>query len=793
MWAYNVMFAGIALLVTALERERAAAAAALRAREAQYRAIVENGLLMFCRFRRDGVLTFVNDTCCRLLGEPREQLLGRNVRSTANDAWLLASVFGEATSIDSRVTTEHHTVAPDGTTRWTRWTYREVVNEATGDAEIEAVGRDVTTEHKTAADREALALRNWAIVAALGDVVYDWRAEDGRLEWDGDVAQVLGYPADGIGAHLDGWVAHVHPDDRAGMLAALERATRDNALYDHEYRFRRGDGSWVWIQDRAVTFAGEGRLKRMIGVLRDVTERKEAEQALRDSETRFRMAAELSSDLIYEWDIAANRIVGSGRVRDMFDAPPPIESTMEGWTELVHPDDRARVRAAIDAHLTHGMPFQQQYRVLHPDGVRTWTDRATTIRDTEGHPIRWYGVRTDVTTQVGLEQQLRQSQKMESVGLLAGGVAHDFNNLLQVIQGFTALAQDDALPEPERQGSLRQVSQAADRAAALTRQLLAFGRRQPLRIADADLADLVAQLLKMVRRLIGEHIEVDFTAAAGSLAVRCDRSQIEQVLMNLCLNARDAMPRGGRLTIAVDEWRAHRRDTLLRPGLRDGHYARLRVTDVGCGMDETTRRRAFEPFFTTKPEGHGTGLGLAVAYGVVKQHDGYIDVESTPGGGSTFTVLLPLQAPAVTPEVGVSPVRAGMSGHEVILLAEDEAAVRSLGEHVLRRAGYRVLTARDGADAIRVFNAHEDEIALAVLDAVMPRLSGQDVARAIVDRRPTIPVLLCSGYPGSPSDIALSGAAAFLAKPWRPAQLLGQVRQLLDGVEGHSPPESPYP
>jgi two-component system, cell cycle sensor histidine kinase and response regulator CckA len=463
----------------------------------------------------------------------------------------------------------------------------------------------------------------------------------------------------------------------------------------------------------------------------------------------------------------------------------------ESWMELVHPDDRPRVQAAVHAHLAQGAPFQVQYRVLHPDGVRTWVDRGAVVRDGVGTPVRWYGVTTDVTAQVHLEQQLRQSQKMESVGLLAGGVAHDFNNLLQVIQGYATLAQEHELPEAERQASLQHVAHAAERAAALTRQLLAFGRRQPLQIAEADLADLVAQLLKMVRRLIGEHIEVDFTAAAGTLAVRCDRSQIEQVLLNLCLNARDAMPRGGRLTIAVDECLISQRETLLRPGLRPGHYARLRVTDTGCGMDETTRRRVFEPFFTTKPEGHGTGLGLAVAYGVVKQHDGYIDVDSAEGSGATFTMLLPLKAVAAAPALEPPAPRPGVTGHELILLAEDETAVRQLGAHVLRKAGYRVLTAHDGAEALRLFEAHAHEIALAVLDAVMPRVSGQDVARSIAERHPLLPVLLCSGYPGSAPEVHLPEGAAFLQKPWRAAQLLGHVRSMLDRTAGsHAAAES---
>ena len=562
----------------------------------------------------------------------------------------------------------------------------------------------------------------------------------------------------------------------ASTLALSAAALVITALVRDRVRAReeasaRGAEHRASLEDDRALIAALGASRRM------------SEERLRASEARFRLAAEFGSDLIYEWDLDHDTVHRFGRVTEMLgDKIPEIIEHRTTWEQAIHTDDRARVLAAVQRHIDTGEPYREQYRIVTRDGqVRIWTDRGAVQRDAHGQARTWLGVTTDVTEQVQLEERMRQSQKMESVGQLAGGVAHDFNNLLQVIQGYALLAADEQLTSVERQTNLNQVLDAAERAAQLTRQLLAFARRQPMQSTAINLVDLVTPLLKMIRRLIGEHITVDFTVEGETGPVRCDRAQIEQVLVNLCVNARDAMPDGGRLAIRVSDAVVTELEARRRPGLHAGRYVELRVSDSGTGMPEATRRRVFEPFFTTKPEGRGTGLGLAVVYGTVKQHEGYIDVASTEGRGTTVTVLLPrragLSAPAVLPDRHASPAR----DREMILLAEDEPNVRRLGETVLSSAGYRVMTAEDGQQAVNLFHTHSNELTLVILDVVMPGMGGRDVAETIAAARPELPVLLCSGYPGTSADgRPLSPRWAFLQKPWQPGDLLARVRSLIE-------------
>jgi PAS domain S-box-containing protein len=551
------------------------------------------------------------------------------------------------------------------------------------------------------------------------------------------------------------------------VIAALDR---DRLRAHHDATTRGAEHRALLADDRALIEA--------LGA-----SRKASEERLRESEARFRLAAEFASDLIYEWDLAHDTVHRFGRVTEMLgDKIPEIIEHRTTWEQAIHSEDRGRVLAAVQRHLETGEPYREQYRVVTREGqVRIWTDRGAVQRDAHGQPRKWLGVTTDVTEQVQLEERMRQSQKMESVGQLAGGVAHDFNNLLQVIQGYALLATDDQLTPAERQTNLDQVLDASERAAQLTRQLLAFARRQPMQSTAINLVDLVRPLLKMIQRLIGEHIAVEFSSEGETGPVRCDRAQIEQVLVNLCVNARDAMPDGGRLAIRVSDAIVTELEARRRPGLHAGRYVELRVSDTGTGMSEATRRRVFEPFFTTKPEGRGTGLGLAVVYGTVKQHEGYIDVASTEGRGTTVTVLLPRRPGSVTAVTIPEPAAVPASGRETILLAEDEPNVRRLGETILRSAGYRVMTAEDGRQALDLFHTHSADLTLVILDVVMPGMGGRDVAQAIEDARPELPVLLCSGYPGTSADGSpLSPRWAFLQKPWQPMDLLARVRSLIE-------------
>ena len=404
----------------------------------------------------------------------------------------------------------------------------------------------------------------------------------------------------------------------------------------------------------------------------------------------------------------------------------------------------------------------------------------------DGNLIGVIGVALDVTDRKHLTDQLRQSQKMQAIGELAGGVAHDFNNLLMVVKGHAQLLLQRMPKDASLHHSVEQMEKAADRAASLTRQLLAFSRKQVLQPRVLDMNDVVGGMIKMFSRVIGENIEMAFVPGANLGRTKADPGQIEQVLLNLVVNARDAMPDGGRLTIETANVELDQAYAAGHVGVEPGPYIMLTVTDTGCGMDAETQSRIFEPFFTTKEAGKGTGLGLATVYGIVKQSGGYIWVYSEVGCGSTFKIYLPqvaeeVEAPVVTSETGGS-----LAGTETILFVEDEQSVRELVRDYLRGEGYSVLDAGDGIEALQVAAAHNGPIHILVTDVVMPRLSGRDLAARLSAERRNLKILFISGYTDDTvvRHGVLDGGVAFLQKPFNLKALAEKIREVLK-AEAH--------
>jgi signal transduction histidine kinase/CheY-like chemotaxis protein len=438
-----------------------------------------------------------------------------------------------------------------------------------------------------------------------------------------------------------------------------------------------------------------------------------------------------------------------------------------------------------------GVVLGFEYEAARRDGAAIWlSEHARAARDAGGGITGIEGMVEDITGRKQLEAQLRQSQKMEAVGRLAGGVAHDFNNLLTAILGYSSLMMDRIGPDNPLRRELDEIWNAGNRAASLTGQLLAFSRRQVLQPIPMDLNQVVEGIQTMLRRLIGEDVRLEAELDAGLWPVRADPGQIEQVIMNLAVNARDAMPDGGRLTIRTANLDLERGG---RPGAEpaSGQWVMLEIRDTGCGMDDETRSHVFEPFFTTKGPGKGTGLGLAVVYGIVKQSGGHIMVASAPGQGATLTILLPREdapAEAFRNAAGGAPV--GM-GSGTVLVVEDEEAVRGLTVRVLRKAGYTVLEAPDADRAIELSRGHPGTIDLLFTDVVMPGMGGRDLATALGAERPGMQILFTSGYTERDSAaLGLSGSGvSFLQKPFSPARLVEVVREsLLSGtVAGQRP------
>jgi signal transduction histidine kinase/CheY-like chemotaxis protein len=380
-----------------------------------------------------------------------------------------------------------------------------------------------------------------------------------------------------------------------------------------------------------------------------------------------------------------------------------------------------------------------------------------------------------------LEQRLRQAHKMEAVGRLAGGVAHDFNNLLTVIRGNADLLSDRVGAEPQKK-NVEQIQKAADRAVGMTRQLLAFSRMQVLQPRVLDLNAIVSEMGKMLPRLIGEHIEYSFASQTDLYPVLADPGQIEQVVMNLAVNARDAIPNGGKLVVRTNNVEVTQAEAAKRAAMLPGSYARISVSDSGQGMDEETKAHIFEPFFTTKEVGKGTGLGLATVYGIVKQSQGFIWVESEPGKGSTFEIFLPRTSTAAgnRPAAEAAPKLERATG--TVLIVEDEVGVRDLAREFLQQAGYKVLEAHDGPDALLVSGRYMGTIELLLTDMVMPRMSGLEVAKTLVAKRPAMKVLIMSVYSDFQIDANDAPRAASIAKPFSMASLVRKVREVLDGA-----------
>jgi len=454
------------------------------------------------------------------------------------------------------------------------------------------------------------------------------------------------------------------------------------------------------------------------------------------------------------------------------------------WKELIHPEDLDAIKRTFrEAVRGKKRVLRSRYRTRHRDGTyRTLADRRQIVYDEQGEFLHVDGLLLDITEQDVAEKQARTAQRMEAVGTLAGGVAHDFNNALTGIFGFAEMLRMRLSADARAQADLDEILRCAERASTLTRQLLTYARRQAIEPVNLSLNSVVTELMKLIGKVAGERIETRTRLEEGLPSVRADRGQFEQVLMNLCLNARDAMPSGGTLLVETAAVYVDDEHVRQHPYMKTGRYVVLSVTDTGIGMDEKTREKIFEPFFTTKGPEKGTGLGLAMVYGIVKKHDGYIHVFSEPGMGTTFRIHLPaVEAPPE--EKATRRDEAVQGGNEAILLADDDEAVRKLAELGLREYGYRVLMSRNGEEAVEIFRK-EQGIALVLLDVAMPKMGGREALAAMRETDPGLKAILMSGHSFDEchGQIATVPEEPFLQKPFGPILLARKVREVLDGA-----------
>ncbi len=502
-----------------------------------------------------------------------------------------------------------------------------------------------------------------------------------------------------------------------------------------------------------------------------------------EQEELFRLITENAVDMIAVVDTNGHRLYNSPSYEKILGySIEELYATRS--SEQVHPEDREKVeKAAADAQRT-GVGTNLEYRMRHKDGSwRTLESRASAVVK-HGHVERLVIVNRDVTERKRLEEQFRQSQKMEAVGRLSGGVAHDFNNLLGVIIGYGEVLQEGTVQDSPMRPCIDEMLKAGHRAAGLTRQLLAFSRQQVMDPRILDLNLVVKDMEKMLKRLIGEDIHLVTRLDSALANIKADPGQVEQVLMNLAVNARDAMPQGGELVIETSNYYIDAEFARRYPyPMVLGHYVQLTVRDTGVGMDAVTRNRVFEPFFTTKDKGKGTGLGLSMVYGVVKQSGGYIDVQSELGQGATFRILLPIAVEPVTKPQQTNAPASVSKGNETVLLVEDEMSLRKLTRHLLELGGYTVLEAESGIEALKMSREFDGTIHLLLTDVVMPVMSGRVLADEISKTRPETQILFMSGYTGQTVGAhgVLAEGSYYLPKPFTREALGKKVREALDG------------
>ena len=654
------------------------------------------------------------------------------------------------------------------------------------------VFRDITERKEVLTALEDSEERLRLATEAMQMGTFDIYLQSGKRIWSPMAKRLFGF-ADDSDVPYEDFIGSIHEDDRPRVgqeVSGLMRGASEGKSFSEFRILRPSDGQERWMASWGRTFFDEqGRPVRMLGITQDITERKRAEDALRESEQRMR--------LIFDQAPVGAVMVGIDRrfvrVNDAFArflGYEPEELVGRYMPDFTHPDyresNRQSARELEDGEIEQ---FGSDKLYLRKDGSTVW-GRVTVrlLKDPAGRGLYFVAMVEDITERKRaaeehekLQEQLQEAQRMESIGRLAGGVAHDFNNLLTVINGYSALALNRLKPEEPLWETVREIQRAGESAAALVRQLLAFSRKQVLRLEPVDLNAMLRGMERTLLPLLGEHIEITSKLRPSLNCVLADRNQIEQVIMNLAFNARDAMPQGGTLTIETDEADCGKRCRHCHAETKPGRYVVVTVRDTGTGMDEETRVRLFEPFFTTKETGQGAGLGLAMVHGVLAQSGGHIDVESQPGKGATFRFYLPATAARLQTEAALSPP-IEERGTGTILLVENQADVRLYAAEVLRESGYRVLEAASGEEALA--RGEGQTVDLLLTDVVMPKMNGWQLAEEVRLRRPETKVLFMSGYSEDMLARQSEGlrGAALIQKPFAPGALIEKVREALRQV-----------
>jgi PAS domain S-box-containing protein len=749
---------------------------ALRASEIRYRRLFEaarDGILILDA--ASGEITAVNPFLTDLLGYAERDILGKKLweLSPFGDIKKSKIAFKELRSREYIRYDDLPLETSDGRSIAVEFVSNVYVSD--DEKVIQCNIRDITARRRSEKARQTSdqCYRTLFEYAPDGIVIAD--LQNRYIDANASICRMLGYSREElIGLHasdiVPAEIQHLGP-----ALASITGAS------DHhrEWQFRRKDGS-IFSADVITNAMPDGNLLAMI---RDVTARNQADGMLHRTEERMRFALQNAHVGIWDMDYVSGVLQWSDVMEAQYGVSPgTFGGTFDAFVERIHPEDRASVLDVLGKAMKTGTDFYFLNRATWADGTVRWLSGAGRIlREESGEPSRAVGISQDVTDRLTLEAQFQQAQKMDAVGRLAGGVAHDFNNLLTVILGFCELLLADAGRDDPRTFGIAEIQKAGTRAAGLTRQLLAFSRKEIIEPTLLDLNVILADMQPMLGRLLREDINMVFRARPGLWGVRADRGQVEQVLLNLAVNAQDAMAGGGTLTIETANVDLDEHYGAMHFDVKPGPYVVLTVTDSGIGMTSNELEHLFEPFFTTKEAGRGTGLGLATVHGIVTRSGGNINVYSEVGRGSSFKVYFPRAAAAATAVNAPAGALRSWTGSEKVLVVEDADGLRELTRRLLERQGYGVVVAANAEEAVRLFEA-DPSIDVLLTDVVMTGPSGPELTKQLVERRPELKVIYMSGYTDEAivQHGVLKAGIAFLHKPFTSDALGRKLREVLD-------------
>ncbi len=757
--------------------ERRQAEAALLKSEEHFRMLIENALDAIAIVDKEFTILYESPSAERVLGYTPQELLGTNSREIVHpDDWpKMADAFRRIIENPGEIITQEVRCRDkSGSWRVIEFSARSVPED-----DIIVVNYRNVTQRKQA--EKELAQSYSLLVATLeatadGILVAD---TTGKIQgYNQKLLEMWEIPAD-VAASLDDFEIRSHMLNLA--KDSEDAISKIKKLYDDPDR----EDFTILALNNGKVFERYSRPQKVDGVTlgivisyRDITDRMRTEEALRGSEEKYRLLIENANDAIFILQDGQAKFYNSRTIELTGYSLGELAATP--FIEVVHPDDRALVTERHRGRLVGSdLPSTYSFRIVNKAGETLWVQINAVRIEWEHRPAVLIFLR-DITQEKRLEAQLQHAQKMESIGTLAGGIAHDFNNILGGILGYASFMKGKIAEDHEFFNYIDTIERGAIRASELTAQLLAFARGGKFNVKPVNLNKILEETLKIVRRTFDKSVTIETRLQDSLPTVEADSGQLQQVLMNLCVNARDAMPAGGTLTLETSAEKVTESFAADNMGAEPGLYLAVSVSDTGMGMDMETRERVFEPFFTTKEEGKGTGLGLSMAYSVVKNHGGFMQVEGEPGRGATFKIYLPAseKPEPADPTTAVAPT----GGDEVILIVDDEAAIRDLARDTLGSFGYKVLSAENGAEAVDIYRERKDEINLVILDMVMPKMGGREAFLKLRELNPDVKALLSTGYSqvGKAQEILDDGVRGFIQKPYQISALLSTVRSVLD-------------